>query len=62
MKKRYFIERRNSDDTYQIVYTSNNYDDCIAKLVSINSDFHHGVWCHEWVNTEFGYAPMAWIN
>ena len=62
MKRHFYIERSNQDGTYQLVYTHDDYDKCLERLDTIDSNLHHGLWCDEWVETAFGYAPMAWIN
>ena len=62
MKKHFYIERSNKDGTYQLVYTHDNYDKCIDRLETINSDLRHELWCDEWSSTVFGHTAMAWIN
>lgn len=64
---RYFIEKsvpgRDIDhETYEIVWSGDSYESGLAWLASIDSELRHGLWCKEWVNTECGYMPMAWIN
>ena len=58
----YFLEKTNKDDTYTRIYESCSYDACLQKLNSLETSDRVGLWCNEWVDTDFGYEPMAWIN
>ena len=62
MEKQFFIERRNEDQTFTVVSRHHDYDSAIAALEVINSPLRHELWSYDWVNTDFGYAPIAWTN
>ena len=61
-KMEFIIERTNKDETYTVISRHPDFDSALDALKLIKSELRHEIWCDDWVNTEFGYAPMAWIN
>jgi len=62
IKKRFFIERTNIDHSFTVVSRHDTYAEAIAVLKQIESPSRYELWSYDWVNTNFGFAPIAWIN
>jgi hypothetical protein len=62
MANNFTIERIDPDGTYHVIWRGKSYDKAEAMLKSIKSDLRHELWEADWINTVFGFAPIAWIN
>ena len=58
----FIIEKTMPEGYYKVVGRYKTFDDASNALEKIKSDLRHEIWCDDWVNTKFGYAPLAWIN
>ncbi len=62
MTQQFFIERVNTDGSRSVISRHDDAETAINHLNGIKSNLRHEVWSYNWVNTAFGFAPIAWIN
>ena len=60
--KQFFIERTNKDYSFTVIGRYNDYESASKDLMKIQSPLRHELWSYDWVHTNFGSAPIAWIN
>jgi len=56
------IERTNKDGTFTVTGRYKSIEKAIDALKMIDSPLRHNLWPDGWENTEYGFAPYAWIN
>ena len=58
----FVLERTNPDGSYTVIGRYEDFDEAVSALKAIDSSLRHEISSPAWVNTDFGYAPMAWKN